>query len=60
MITLKEVHAQMENLDIRPVQIVRDTGLEKSQVSRLLSGERPMTKPVKAMFFYYFKYLEKK
>ena len=45
----------MEGLGLTARDILLDTGLDKSTIS-LLHGRRNMTKPTKAMFYYYLKF----
>lgn len=35
-------------------QLEKDTGIDKSNLSNWVNGNRPMSQPVKAMFYYYF------
>jgi len=45
----------MKNTGIKLKDICSDTGLNVSQVSALISGLKPLSQPMKALFFYYFK-----
>lgn len=46
---------KMRDTGINQAAIVRATGIDKTNISAWLSGSRPMTQPVKAMFYYMFK-----
>lgn len=35
-------------------QIVTDTGIDKTQLSSLITGNRPLSQPMRALFWYYF------
>lgn len=48
------VKRQMEDLDIGVKDIVQDTGVDKTNISAWANSTRPMSQPVKAMFYYYF------
>lgn len=45
---------RMNKLDMRVVNIVNDTGIGKANISAWANGIRPMSQPVKAMFYFYF------
>lgn len=46
---------KMRDKGINQSAIVRATGIDKTNISAWLSGSRPMTQPVKAMFYYMLK-----
>jgi hypothetical protein len=46
---------KMRDKGINQSAIVKATGIDKTNISAWLSGSRPMTQPVKAMFYYMFK-----
>jgi len=48
------VKKQMEANNIRVTDIVHDTGVDKTNISAWTNGTRPMSQPVKAMFYHYF------
>lgn len=54
------VAQKMKQHGLKSVDLCRETTIEKSNMSLLLSGTRKMNKSVKAMFYYYFRYLELK
>jgi hypothetical protein len=54
------VKKNMEDLGIRVTDIVNDTGVDKTNISAWANGTRPMSQPVKAMFFNYFNLLKLK
>lgn len=54
------VRKQMNSLGVRVTDIVTDTGIGKANISGWANGLRPMSQPVKAMFFHYFKSLSRK
>ena len=49
---------RMHDLGIRAKHICKSTGIDKSTISSLLSGEKELTKWHKAAFYYFFKYQE--
>lgn len=53
----KWVLKQMELFGIRVTDIVHDTGVNKTNISAWANGTRPMSQPVKAMFYHYFNYM---
>jgi hypothetical protein len=48
------VKEKMEELDIGVNDVVKDTGVDKTNISAWANSTRPMSQPVKAMFYYYF------
>lgn len=52
-ITAKWVKQKMESLDLGVNDIVKDTGVDKTNISAWANGTRPMSQPVKAMFYHY-------
>jgi len=54
-IDAKWVKKQMEDLGLGVTDIVNDTGVDKTNISAWANGTRPMSQPVKAMFYHYFK-----
>lgn len=48
------VRNRMESLGVKVVDIQKDTGISKANISAWAGGLRPMSQPVKAMFYYYF------
>lgn len=53
-ITLDWVNQQMEELGIKRNDLIKQLAIDKSSLSELLSGNRGLTKSMKATFFYYF------
>lgn len=49
------LQTKMRDKGINQSAIVRATGIDKTNISAWLSGSRPMTQPVKAMFYYMLK-----
>lgn len=49
------IKQQMDKHDIRVMDLVQDTGVDKTNISAWANATRPMSQPVKAMFYYYFK-----
>jgi hypothetical protein len=52
-ITAKWVKQKMESLNLGVNDIVKDTGVDKTNISAWANGTRPMSQPVKAMFYHY-------
>jgi len=48
------IRNQMETADIQVKKIVMDTGVGQTNISQWIHGRRNMSKPVKAMFYFYF------
>lgn len=55
-ITPDWIAGEMEALGLKAKHISTHTGLDKSTLSTLLSGNRPLTKWQKVAFYYFFKY----
>lgn len=55
-ITPEWIAGEMEALGLKAKHICTHTGLDKSTLSTLLSGNRPLTKWQKVAFYYFFKY----
>jgi len=51
------IKKQMDVLDLRVTDIVKDTGVDKTNISAWANGKREMSQPVKAMFYHYFNYM---
>lgn len=51
----KWIEAKMLNTGTRLKDIASETGLDYSQLSSLVSGNRPLSQPMKALFYYYFR-----
>lgn len=50
----KTIQAEIKRLDIRSKDISRETGIEYTQLTALITGKRPLSQPMKALFYYYF------
>lgn len=48
------INAQMLSAGIRLKEIAADTGVDYTQLSSLVSGARPLSQPMKALFYFYF------
>jgi hypothetical protein len=46
---------QMKEKKVRLKEISDETGIDYSQLSSLVNGSRPLSQPMKALFWYYFK-----
>lgn len=55
-VTPKWVQKHMLEQGVKLVDLVDKTGIHKSTLSTLVNGKRPMSQPVKAMFYYFFKH----
>lgn len=53
-INIDWIEQQMEEFGIKRNDLIKQLAFDKSTLSELLSGNRGMTKSVKATFFYYF------
>src|SRR5690606_12039160 len=53
-INIDWIEQQMEAFGIKRNDLIKQLAFDKSTLSELLSGNRGMTKSVKATFFYYF------
>jgi hypothetical protein len=52
----KWINDQMLQSGIKLKDMVDDTGIDKTQLSSLISGNRPLSQPMKALFWFYFSY----
>lgn len=55
LITPEQLQADVKKHGLKLKTIAIETGVGASNISAWVTGLRPMTKAVKAMFFYYFK-----
>jgi hypothetical protein len=55
LIDSRWVKNQMEDLGLGVTDVVNDTGIDKTNISAWANGTRPMSQPVKAMFYHYLK-----
>lgn len=58
VVTPEWIQDKMESLEIKQVDIVNATGVTKSNVAAWVNGLRPMSQPVKAMFYYFIEYFK--
>lgn len=58
MVTPQWLQKQMSIHKVSGVSIARQTGIDSSNISNWLSGSRPMSQPVKAMFYFMFKNMD--
>ena len=56
--SIEDVEKKMEELGLKPKDLVKGLDIDKSTVSLLLSKGRELTKSSKAMLYYFFKYME--
>lgn len=56
VVTDKWVNEKMLEKGIKLKQISEETGIDKTQLSSLITGDRPLSQPMKALFWYYFQY----
>lgn len=59
VVTPDWVHKELSRLGLSGVKISRMTGVDRSSISNWISGNRPMSQPVKAMFYYMIKSMDK-
>ncbi|HOG04630.1 MAG TPA: hypothetical protein PK978_00125 [Paludibacter sp.] len=57
-ITAEWLKRKMENLNLKSRTVSAYTGIDKSTLSSLLSGDKNLTKWHKVAFYYFFKYQE--
>lgn len=55
IVTPKWIAEKMLKQSLKIKTIQADTGIDKTNLSAWINGVRPMSQPVKAMFYYYFK-----
>lgn len=53
-ITPEWIREQVEYYGLKPKDLMHQLGLNQSSVSLILSGKRPMSNPMRALFYYYF------
>lgn len=54
VVTPEWINVKMLQKKIRIKDIATDTGIDKTNLSAWINGVRPMSQPVKAMFYFYF------
>lgn len=52
------IHKKMLKYGIRIKDIAEDTGIDRSQLNALITGNRPLSQPMKALFWLYFQVKE--
>jgi plasmid maintenance system antidote protein VapI len=57
LVTANWLQAQITQAGVSTNDIVTATGVNRASISAWVNGLRNMSKPVKAMFFFYFKSL---
>lgn len=57
-VTPKYVRNKMFELGVKIKNMQEDTGINKTNISAWINEIRPMSKPVKAMFYLYLQYKE--
>lgn len=57
--TIADVEREMDELGLRPKDLVKLLDIDKSSMSIILNEGRAMTKPHRAMFYYLFKSLRR-
>ena len=59
VVTPEWIHKELSRLKLSGVKISRMTGVDRSSISNWISGNRTMSQPVKAMFYYMVKSMDK-
>lgn len=54
MITVEWVKERMKEYGVTPKTLVAQLGITQGEISLLLTEKRGMTRPTRAMFYYYF------
>jgi len=54
VVTPEWIQAHMKERGVKLKAIARDTGIDYTQLSAVTTGKKPLSQPVKAMFYYYF------
>ncbi len=57
IVTSEWIKQQMSRYRVALKQLAIDTGINKSSLSSVITGDKPLSDPMRAMFFYYFKNL---
>ena len=58
--TVEKIEAKMDELGLKPKDLVRMLDIDKSTLSLILNKNRELTRASKAMFFYLFKSMDMK
>lgn len=53
-INLEWIEARMDEFSIKRNDLIKQLAIDKSSLSLILSGQRELSKPMRATFFYYF------
>ncbi|MBO9617343.1 MAG: hypothetical protein J7619_31970 [Dyadobacter sp.] len=53
-VTPEFIRHNMTELSIKVKELVADTGIDRANIAAWMNGNREMSQPVKAMFYYYF------
>ena len=53
-VDIKWINKKMLEMGIRIKDIANDTGIDHKELSKLLNSDIPLSKPTKALFYYYF------
>jgi len=53
-ITIPWIDCKMKELGIKRNDIIKQLAIDKSSLSLIMSGERELSKPMRATFYYYF------
>jgi hypothetical protein len=55
-----KIRKEMDAMGLQPKDLVKLLCIDKSTISQILSSDRNLSRPSKAMFYYMFKYLKTK
>lgn len=55
--SVENITDEMESLGLKIKDLVKLLDIDKTTITSVLSGAKPLTNPYKAMFYYLFKYL---
>jgi hypothetical protein len=59
IVTPEWIQRRMKRFGIKTKDLVKDTGVDKTNLSVWINGARPMSQAVKAMFYYYFELIRR-
>lgn len=57
-LTLEDINRELEKRNIKQVDLTRYLQIDKSALNKLLKGETGLTRSHKAMFYYFFKWMD--
>ena len=60
VVTSEWITQQMSRYKVALKQLAADTGINKSSLSSVITGDKPLSDPMRAMFYYYLKGFETK